>query len=101
MHLDGGDKVIIVTFVYPCGTVSVSSQGYFLSVGYYSKPPHTSLPLSLGARHMQQYFNNKRGIKRRFIKPEQEKAGNEERMKQFNVILRETFVAGYWELISM
>ena len=25
----GGDKVIIISVVYPCGTVSVSSLGYF------------------------------------------------------------------------
>ena len=29
MHFDGGDKVSIVPFVYPCGTVSVLSMGYF------------------------------------------------------------------------
>ena len=53
VHFDGGDEVNIVTFVYPRGTVSVSSLGYFLSVGSSSKTPHPSLSLSLGARHIQ------------------------------------------------
>ena len=70
----GGDEVSIVPFVYPRGTVSVSSLGYFLSVGSSSKPSHTSLPLSLGARHIQEYFKKKRGRKRKSIKPQQEKA---------------------------
>ena len=76
MSLDGGDEVSIVTFVYPCGTVSVSSLGYFSYVGSSSKPSHPSLPLSLGSRHIQEYFKNKRGRKRKFIKPHQEKARN-------------------------
>ena len=71
MHLDGGDEVIIVPFVYPRGTVSVSSLGYFSSVGSSSKPSHTYLSLSLGARHIQEYFKKKRGIKRKFVKPPQ------------------------------
>ena len=44
---DGGDEINIVTFVYPCGTVSVSSIGSFLSVGFSSKPYQPSLTLSL------------------------------------------------------
>ena len=32
-NFDGGEEVNIVNFVYPCGTVSVSSLGSFLSVG--------------------------------------------------------------------
>ena len=63
VHLDRGDEVSIVTFVYPCGTVSVSSLGYFPSVCSSSKPSHTSLPLFIGARHIQEYFNRKGGIK--------------------------------------
>ena len=61
MHLGGGDEVSILPFVYPPGTVSVSSLGYFLSIGYSSNPSHPSLPLSLGARHIQDYFKNNRG----------------------------------------
>ena len=53
VHLDRGDKVNIVHFVYPRGTVSVSSLGSFLSVGSSSKPLHPSLPPSLGALHIQ------------------------------------------------
>ena len=81
MHFDGGDEVNIVPFVYPCGTVSVSSLGSFSSVGSSSKPSHPSLPLSLGERHIQEYFKKKRGRKLTFINPQQEKARHEERMK--------------------
>ena len=69
MHLDGGDKVSIVPFVYPRGTVSVSSLGYFSSVGSSSKPSRPSFPLSLGAHHIQEYLKKKRGRKRKFIQP--------------------------------
>ena len=71
VHFDGGDKVNIVPFVYPRGTVSVSSLGSFSSVGSSSKPSHPSLPLSLGAHNIQEYFKRKRGRKRKFIKPQQ------------------------------
>ena len=74
MDLDGGDEVNIVPFVYPRGTVSVSSLGSFLSVGSSYKHSHPSLPLSLGAHNIQEYFKRKRGRKRKFIKPQQEKA---------------------------
>ena len=74
-------------FVYPCGTVSVSSLVSFLSVGSSSKPSHPSLPLSLGAPNIQEYFKMKRGRKRKFIKQQQEKARQEERMKQVKVIV--------------
>ena len=79
----GGEEVSIVPVVFPHGTVSISSLGYFLSVGYYSKPSHPSFPLYLGARHIQEYFKKKkRGRKRKCIEPQQEKASHEERMKQ-------------------
>ena len=42
----GGDEVSIMPVIYPCGVVSVSSLGYFSSVGYSSKPSHLSLSLS-------------------------------------------------------
>ena len=85
MHLDGGDEVSIVPFVYPRGTVSVSSLGYFSSVGSSSKPSHPSLTPSLGACHIPEHFKKKRGRKRRLIKPQQEKARYEEWMKQGKV----------------
>ena len=47
VDFDGGDEVNYVPFVYPRGTVSVSSLGSFSSVGSSSKPSHPSLPLSL------------------------------------------------------
>ena len=53
MNLGGGDEVSIVPFIYPRGTVSVSSLGCFSFVGSYYKPYHPSLPISLGARHIQ------------------------------------------------
>ena len=64
---DGGDEVSIVPFVYPCGTVSVSSLSYFLPVGSSSKPSHPYLPVSVGSRHIQEYFKKKRGRKIKFI----------------------------------
>ena len=71
MDFDGGYEVNYVPFVYPRGTVNVSSLGPFSSVGSSSKPSNPSLPLSLGAHSIQEYFNRKRGIKRKFIKPHQ------------------------------
>ena len=62
---DGGDEFSIVPFVYPCGAVSVSSLGYFLYVGSSSKPSHPSLPVSVRARHIQEYSKKKRGEKRK------------------------------------
>ena len=87
VHFNGGDEVNIVPFVYPRGKVSVSSLGYFSSVGSSSKPSHPSLPLSLGARHIQDYIKNKRWRKRKFIKPHKEKARRGERMKQYKVVV--------------
>ena len=63
MSLYGGDKVSIVPFVYPRGTVSVTSLGYFSSVGSSSKYSHPYLTLSLGVRHIKYYLNKKRGEK--------------------------------------
>ena len=44
---DGGDEVSVMPVVYPRGTVSVSSLGYFSSIGSSSKPSHHSLTISL------------------------------------------------------
>ena len=96
VHFDGGGEVNIVPFVYPRGTLSVSSLGSFSSVGSYSKPSHPYLPFSLGARHIQDYFKKKRGRKRKFVKPHQEKARHEERMKRVKVIVKAKLVVGYW-----
>ena len=51
-------------FIYPLGTVSVSSLGSFLSVGSSSKYSNPYLPLSLGARHIQEYSKKKRRRKK-------------------------------------
>ena len=96
MNFDGGDEVNILPFVYPRGTVSVSSIGSFSSVGSSSKPSQPSLPLSLGAHNIQEYFKRKRGRKRKFIKPQQEKARHEERMNRDKFLVRENLVVGYW-----
>ena len=88
MNFSGGYEVNIVPFVYSCGTFSVSSLGYFSSVGSTSKPSHPSLPLSLGACHIQEYFNKKRRRKRKFINQQQEKASQEEKMKRDKVVVR-------------
>ena len=95
MDNDGVDEVNYVPFVYPCGTVSVSSLGSFSSVGSSCKPSHPSLPLSLGAHNIQEYFKRKRGRKLKFIKPHQEKAGQEERLKRVKVIVRAKLVVRY------
>ena len=71
---DGGEYVSIVPVVYPRGIVIVSSLGSFSSIGSSSISYLPSLPESLVGRHIQAYFINKRGRKRRFIKPYQEKA---------------------------
>ena len=51
VHLDGGEEVSIVNFVYPRETVSVSSLGYFPSVGSSYKPYNPSLSLSRSTPH--------------------------------------------------
>ena len=70
----GGEDVIIVPVVCTHGKVSVSSLGYFSYVGSSYKPSHPYFPVTLGARYIQEYFNNKRGRKQKFIKSQQEKA---------------------------
>ena len=67
---DGGDEFSVMPVVYPRGTSIVSSLGYFSSVGSSSKNSNTSLPLSLGVHRIQEYFNKKRGGKRKCIKPQ-------------------------------
>ena len=62
MDFNGGDKVNYVTFVYPRGTVSVSSLGSFSSVGSSSKPSHPSLPLSRSTQHSR-VFQEEEGEK--------------------------------------
>ena len=96
-----GEDFIIVLVIYPRGLVSVSLLGYFLYVGYSSKTSRLSLPVSLRAHHIQGYFNNKRGRKRKLIEPQQEKASHEEHMKLSKVIVQEELVLGYLELIPM
>ena len=72
VYFDGVDEVNYVPFVYPRGTVSVSSLGSFSSVGSSSKPSNPYLPLSHRAHNIQEYFKRKRGRKRKFINPAEE-----------------------------
>ena len=60
----------------------MSHQLVFLSVVSSSKLSNCYLPLSLIACHIQYYFKNKRGRKRKFINPHKEKARRKERRKQ-------------------
>ena len=93
---DGFEDVNIVPIAYPRGTVSVSSLGSILSVGSSSKNSRLSLPVSLGSGQIQEYLKNKRGRKRKFMNPQQEKARHEEQMKRSKVIVREKLVDWYW-----
>ena len=68
---DVGDKVSIMPVVYPRGTVSVSSLGYFLSVVSSYKPSHLYFPLYILVHHIQEYFKKKRGRKQKYIKPQE------------------------------
>ena len=72
-----------------------------MSVGSSSKLSHPSLPVSIVARHIQDYFKKKRGSKQKFIKPQQEKARHEERMNRSKSIVQDNLVVGYWESIPM
>ena len=97
----GGEGVSIVTVVYPCGKVSVSSHGSFLSVGYYSKTFYTSFTLYLGICHIQEYLKKKRGRKRKLIRSQKYKDRHDDRIKLSKVIVQVNLVVGYCELISM
>ena len=81
--------------VYPRGTVRVSSLGYFSSVGSSSKTSHLSLPLSIVERYIQEYFNSKRGINRKYINPKQEKARRKKRSNQMRVTVQAKLVVGF------
>ena len=74
-----GDEVSIMPVVYPCETVSVSSLGSLSSVGSSYKPSSPSLFIYLRARHIQEYFKNKRGRKQKTINTHQDKARGAER----------------------
>ena len=87
--------------VYHCGKVSVSPLGSFLSVGYSSKPFNHALPVSIIEIHIQEYFNNNRGRKRKLIKPHQEEANHEDWINQSKVISQAELVVGYWDLIPI
>ena len=97
----GGEDSSIVPVVYPRGKFSVSSMGSFSSVGSSSKPSHPSLPVSVGAHQIQEYFKKKRRKERKFIKPHQDKARHDERTNQGKVIVQVKLIVGYWELIPM
>ena len=81
----GGDDVIIIPVVYPSGMVIVQSHNYLSSVGYYSKPSHSSFTLSIYNCHIQKYLKNKRERKGKLINPHQKNAIREERRNQMRV----------------
>ena len=73
----GGYKFSVMHVVYPNGAISVSSLGYFSSVGSSSKPSRPFLPLSLGIHRIQEYVKKKRERKRKYINPHEEKDRHE------------------------
>ena len=81
------DEFGIIHFVYLCGLVSVSSLGPCFYVNSSSKNSHSSLPISLGALHIQEYFKNKRARKIRFIKILRDKASHEDQRKKMRVLV--------------
>ena len=98
----GGDEVSFTPVVYPCGTVHVLSLSYFLYVvsSYNtSHPPLSSL--SLGVHRIQEYFEKNRVRRKKYIKPQEEKARRENQMKQMRVTVQAKLVLGYWELVHM
>ena len=101
MIVGGGDDVSFMPFVYHHGTVSVSSLGYFFSVGSSSKTCHPSLNPSLGLHRIKEYFKKKRRRKRKHIKPQDENYRHKQEMKKMRVTLRARLFVGYWELVPM
>ena len=93
---DGGDDFSVIRVVYPRGMVSVSSLGFFLSVGSSYKPYHPSLTLFLGVKCIQEYFKKKRGRNQKHINSNKEKSRHEEKRKQIRVTVKEKLVVGYW-----
>ena len=96
-----GEEISIMPAVCPRGTVSVSSLDYFSSISSSSKHSLPSFPLSIGSRHIQDYFKKKRGGGRKFINPQHEKAMREEQRNKMKVTVRAKFVVGFWELVPM
>ena len=99
--MGGGDKVSIMLVVYPRGTVSVSLLGSFSSVGSSSKSSHPSLPISLLACRVEDYFSKKRGRKQKSIRSQENKSRVEERRKKMRVTVRTRLVFGFGDLIPM
>ena len=92
----GGDEVSVISVVYPRGAVSVSSLGYFLSIGSSYKPSHPSLPLSLRVHRIQDYFKKNGRGKQKYIKPQDEKSSNEEQRNKMRLTVRAKLVVVYW-----
>ena len=72
-----------------------------MSVGSSYKPSNNYLTLSLGARHIEEYFKKMSRRKKKFIKTQEDKYRSEERRKKMRVKVREKLVVGFWELIPM
>ena len=91
----------VLSIFSPHDSVIVSSLCSFSSVGSFSKPSRSSLPLSLGARHIQEYFKKKGGRKRKFIKTQQEKARCDDWRKQIRVKVQAELVVGFSKLVPL
>ena len=98
---EGGDEVSTMSVVYPLGEVSVSSLDYFSFLGSSSNPSCNSISIYLRACHTKEYFNKKRERKRKFIKPQEERARHEERRNHMRVTVSEKLVVVFGELITI
>ena len=97
----GGEEFSVMPVVYPRGTVRVLSLSSFLYVVSSSNTSHPPLTLSHVLNHIQEYFKKNRGRRKKYIKPQEEKARRKNHMKQMRVTFRAKLVLGYWELVSM
>ena len=79
----------------------MSHHSVIFSISSSSKPYHPFLPIYLGERHIQEYFDKKRGRKQKFIKLQEEKSRHDERRKQMRVKVQAKLVVGFGELILM
>ena len=71
----GVDKVSIISVVSLRGPFGILSLGSFLSVGSSSKPSHSSLPSSLGARHINKFFKKRKGSKKNLLSHSMRRTG--------------------------
>ena len=97
----GSDEVSIMSIFYPCVSVNVSSLGYYLSVGSYSKTFHYYFPPPIWAWNIQDYFKKKIWRKQKFIYPNKDKGRREERRKKTRLTEQNKLIFGFWESIYL